>query len=134
MPFVCTICNVATKPPDCALTCCFKSFGLHAACLNAYWLSEGGDVKCPHCQAEVPGPIQDMVSTALSRAAQPGKTGAAKVKKTVRKAEMQAPQKPKQPRPVPKKLKAESTTTKARAVQKPQKTIKKEAKKEGLEG
>ena len=101
MPFVCTICNVATKPADCALACCFKSFGLHAACLNAYWLSEGGDVKCPHCQAEVPGPIHDMVSTALSRAAQPGKTGAAnlKVKKTIRKAEKPpaAPQKPKKP-------------------------------------
>ena len=131
MPFVCTICNVATKPPDCALTCCFKSFGLHAACLNAYWLSEGGDVKCPHCQAEVPGPIHDMVSTALSRAAQPGKTGAAKVKKTIRKAENPpaAPKKEKKPKPVPKKLQTQNTTTKQKA-EKPKETI----KKEGLEG
>ena len=135
MPFVCTICNVATKPADCALTCCFKSFGLHAACLNAYWLSEGGDVKCPHCQAEVPGPIHDMVSTALSRAAQPGKTGAAKVKKTIRKAEMPpAAPKKQRPKPVPKSLKPQNTTTKTKAAAPPKKTIKKEVKREGLEG
>ena len=135
MPFVCTICNVATKPADCALACCFKSFGLHAACLNAYWLSEGGDAKCPHCQAEVPGPIHDMVSTALSRAAQPGKTGAAKVKKTIRKAEMPpAAPKKQRPKPVPKSLKPQNTTTKTKAAAPPKKTIKKEVKREGLEG
>ena len=130
MPFVCTICNVATKPADCALACCFKSFGLHAACLNAYWLLEQ-DIKCPNCQAEVPDPIQDMVSTALSRAAQPGKTGAAKVKKTIRKAEKPpaAPKKEKKPKPVPKKLQTQNTTTKQKA-EKPKETI----KKEGLEG
>ena len=135
MPFVCTICNVASKPVDCALTCCFQSFGLHAPCLHAYWLSEQ-DIKCPNCKAEVPKPIHDMVSTALSRAAQPGKKGAAKVKKTIRKAEKPppVPKKEKKPKPVPEKLQTENTTTKQKPAAPPKKTIKKEAKREGLEG
>ena len=127
MPFVCTICNVASKPVDCALTCCFQSFGLHAPCLHAYWLSEQ-DIKCPNCKAEVPEPIQDMVSTALSRAAQPGKKGAEKVKKNLRKHEMPAAPK-KKPKPLPKQLPSQSTTTKTKAAP-PKKTI----KQEGLEG